>query len=70
MNDSYFRILVTGATLFFVSMMSAWADSPISGKVTGVSQNAHTFTVHYFVTVPGRHGGVNSDRKSGREQVF
>src|ERR1700733_1090962 len=60
------RYLLTVAILI-AGVVSDHADSPVSGKVTGVKQNTHSFSVHYWVTVPSHRGG---ERKEGHEQIF
>jgi hypothetical protein len=72
MKNPYYsmRNLGTIALFLFGSTAFAMGDAAISGKVTDVNQSAHSFKVRYLVTISSRHGGVNPDRKSGREQTF
>jgi hypothetical protein len=68
MNNSCvsIRYLLTVAILF-AGVVSVLADNPVSGKVSGVKQNNHSFSVHYWITVPSHRGG---ERKEGHEQTF
>ena len=49
------RSLATVALLVFGSVTVALADAPVSGKVSAVNQNAHTFTVQWVGTTSRHH---------------
>ena len=69
MKNSPFAVrnLATLALLLFGSMSVALAGAPISGKVTGVNQDAHTFTVQWIHKYTDRH---NMAKENSRESVF
>jgi hypothetical protein len=70
MNKSYFslRNLMTVALLLFGSVV-AFADAPVSGKVVGVDQSAHTFTVQWIGTNT-RHHFTAGHQTESRERTY
>jgi hypothetical protein len=66
-SHSSTRNLIMGALLFLGSISVALATAPVAGKVTGVTENAHTFTVQWVHKYTDRH---NIAKQNSHETVF
>jgi hypothetical protein len=61
------RTLTTVALILICSISVALAGAPVSGKVTGVNQNTHTFTVQWVHKYTDRH---NIAKENSHESTF
>ena len=61
------RTLATVALILICTTSVALAGAPVSGKVTGVDQNAHTFTVQWVHKYTDRH---NMAKENSHESTF